>query len=163
VDALALAYFADRPERTSAEGRVIVTPNVGEVALALGIDDAAIDGSQHDRASQLAQRHGVVVSSGGADSWIASPDGRIWRDRAGHPGLAAAGSGDSKAGLVAALFTRTDDAAQAAVWGGHIHGLAGERAARQVGPLGYLAREVISQVPAVLDDLCRPTSTTGES
>jgi hydroxyethylthiazole kinase-like uncharacterized protein yjeF len=163
VDALALAYFADRPERTSAEGRVIVTPNVGEVALALGVDESAVDGDQQDGASRLAQRHGVVVSSGGADSWIASPDGRMWRDRAGHPGLAAAGSGDTKAGVVAALFTRTDDAAQAAVWGGHIHGLAGERAARQVGPLGYLAREVLSQIPAVLDDLCRPASATSES
>jgi NAD(P)H-hydrate repair Nnr-like enzyme with NAD(P)H-hydrate dehydratase domain len=77
----------------------------------------------------------------------------MWRDRAGHPGLGASGSGDTKAGVVAAFFTRTDDPAQAAVWGGHVHGLAGQRAAQQVGPLGYLAREVTTQVPAVLADL----------
>jgi hydroxyethylthiazole kinase-like uncharacterized protein yjeF len=154
VDALALAYFSESPKLATAEGRVIATPNVGEVALALGIEEADLDGDAHYGASRLAQRHDVVVSSGGAESWIAAPDGRMWRDRTGHPGLAASGSGDAKAGLVAAFFSRTDDPAQAAVWGGHIHGLAGQRAARQVGPLGYLAREVIAHVPEVLADLC---------
>jgi len=156
VDALALAYFAEESERPTNEGRVIVTPNVGEVALALGIAEAELHGDQDHGAGRLARRHGLVVSSGGADSWIASPDGRMmWRDRAGHPGLGASGSGDTKAGVVAALFTRTDDPAQAAVWGGHVHGLAGERAAQQVAPVGYLAREMISQVPTVLADLRR--------
>jgi ADP-dependent NAD(P)H-hydrate dehydratase len=154
VDALALAYFADCPAKSGAEGRVIVTPNVGEVALALGIGEADLDGDAHNGASRLAYRHGVVVSTGGAISWIASPDGRMWRDPVGHPGLGASGSGDTKAGVVAALFTRTDDPAQAAVWGCHVHGLAGQRAAEQVGPLGYLAREVTAQIPTVLADLC---------
>lgn len=155
VDALALAYFADSPDLATAEGRVIVTPNVGEVALALGIEEEDLDGDAHHGASRLAQRQDVVVSTGGAEAWIAAPDGRMWRDQAGHPGLAASGSGDAKAGLVAAFFARTDDSAQAAVWGGHVHALAGERASVQVGPLGYLAREVIAQVPTVLADLCR--------
>jgi hydroxyethylthiazole kinase-like uncharacterized protein yjeF len=154
VDALALAYFAESPNLATAEGRVIVTPNVGEVALALGIEESDLDGDAHHGAGRLAQRRDVVVSTGGAESWIAAPDERMWRDRAGHVGLAASGSGDAKAGLVAAFFSRTDDPAQAAVWGGHVHALAGERAARQVGPLGYLAREVIAQVPEVLADLC---------
>jgi len=65
VDALALAYFADCPAKSGAEGRVIVTPNVGEVALALGIGEADLDGDLHNGASRLAYHHGVVVSTGG--------------------------------------------------------------------------------------------------
>lgn len=42
--------------------------------------------------------------------------------------------------------------------GGRVHALAGERAAQRTGLVGYLAREVIDEVPAVLADLCRPRS-----
>ena len=66
VDALALAYFSESPKLATAEGRVIVTPNVGEVALALGIPETDLRGDQHQGASRLAHRHGVVVSAGGA-------------------------------------------------------------------------------------------------
>lgn len=158
VDALGLAYFADRgsAEHLLADGRVVLTPNTGEVALALDIAVEDLEDEPDRGASRLARRHRGVVTAGGATTWIASPDGRTWRDRAGHPGMGASGSGDSKAGVVAAFFTRTDDPAQAAVWGGRVHALAGERAAQRTGPVGYLAREVIDEVPAVLADLCRP-------
>ncbi len=160
VDALGLAYFADRPaaEHPLADGRVVLTPNTGEVALALDVAREDLDDEPDDGASRLARRHGGVVTAGGATTWVASPDGRTWVDRAGHPGMGASGSGDSKAGVVAAFFTRTDDPAQAAVWGGRVHALAGERAAQRTGPVGYLAREVIDEVPAVIADLCRPRS-----
>ena len=153
IDALCLAFLADEPEGPLAEGRAILTPNTGEVALALGVDEAELHGESDLGTSRLAHRHRAVVTSGGACTWVAAPDGRRWQDSAGHVGLAASGSGDTKAGVIAALFSRTDDAARAAVWGGHLHALAGERLAERVGPVGYLAREVASEVPAVLSDL----------
>ncbi|GMA87903.1 hypothetical protein GCM10025868_31530 [Angustibacter aerolatus] len=79
--------------------------------------------------------------SGGATTWTASPDGRLWRDGAGGGGLGTAGSGDVLAGVVAGLSARGAEPAQAAVWGAHLHGRAGDRLAVEVGPYGYLARE----------------------
>jgi ADP-dependent NAD(P)H-hydrate dehydratase len=160
VDALALAYFAERDaaDRALADGRVVLTPNTGEVALALDVAKDDLEGDEDQGAGRLARRHGAVVTAGGATTWIASPDGRRWVDRAGHPAMSASGSGDSKAGVVAAFFTRTDDPVQAAVWGGAVHALAGERAAQRIGPVGYLAREVVDEVPSVIADLCRPGS-----
>jgi hydroxyethylthiazole kinase-like uncharacterized protein yjeF len=153
VDALCLAYFADEPEGPVADGRAILTPNSGEVALALGVEEVALQTDRDRGASRLAYRHRAVVTTGGSCTWVASPDGRLWRDTAGHPGLAASGSGDTKAGIIAALYSRTEDAARAAVWGGHLHALAGERLGERLGAVGYLAREVASEVPAVLSRL----------
>ena len=63
------------------------------------------------------------------------------------------GSGDVRAGLVAGLLARGADPAQAAVWGGYLHARAGERLAGQSGPLGFLAREIAPQMPAVLVEI----------
>jgi hydroxyethylthiazole kinase-like uncharacterized protein yjeF len=153
VDALCLGYLADEPDRPVADGRAILTPNTGEVALALGLDEQHLQDDLDDAAALLARRHTAVVSTGGPCTWTASPDNRRWRDDAGHAGLGVSGSGDTKAGVIAALFTRTDDPAQAAVWGGHVHALAGERLAQRIGQVGYLAREVAAEIPTVLGDV----------
>jgi NAD(P)H-hydrate repair Nnr-like enzyme with NAD(P)H-hydrate dehydratase domain len=57
------------------------------------------------------------------------------------------------AGVVAGLLARGTEPAQAAVWGSHLHATAGERLAARVGPLGYLARELLDEAPAVLTEL----------
>jgi NAD(P)H-hydrate repair Nnr-like enzyme with NAD(P)H-hydrate dehydratase domain len=63
------------------------------------------------------------------------------------------GSGDVQAGIVAGMLSRCGDPEQAAVWGAHLHGSAGDRLAKQVGTLGFLAREIAPQVPALVDEL----------
>jgi NAD(P)H-hydrate repair Nnr-like enzyme with NAD(P)H-hydrate dehydratase domain len=63
------------------------------------------------------------------------------------------GAGDVRAGLVAGLLARGAEPAQAAVWAGHLHARAGERLTAQLGPLGYLARELAPQVPSLLVEL----------
>ena len=79
--------------------------------------------------------------------------GRCPRADSGSPGLGVSGSGDVRAGLVAGLLARGADPAQAAVWGGYLHARAGERLAGQSGPLGFLAREIAPQMPAVLVEI----------
>jgi NAD(P)H-hydrate repair Nnr-like enzyme with NAD(P)H-hydrate dehydratase domain len=71
----------------------------------------------------------------------------------GGPGLGVSGSGDVQAGIVAGLFTRCSDTAQAAVWGASVHSRIGERLSAAVGTVGYLARELPAQVPRVLAEL----------
>ncbi len=150
LDAYALGALREHPGLgRRLQGRVIVTPNTSEAGILLGGDAPGSD-EVEDAAREIAARYLVVVALRGA---VATPDGEVWIDGAGQAGLGTSGSGDVMAGLVAGLLARGAEPAQAAVWGAHLHATAGERLAARVGPLGYLARELLDEAPAVLTEL----------
>ncbi|MDQ1673012.1 MAG: ADP-dependent NAD(P)H-hydrate dehydratase, partial [Frankiaceae bacterium] len=84
---------------------------------------------------------------------VAAPDGRPWHDEAGGIGLGTSGSGDVLAGVAVGLLARGADPAQAAAWAVHLHGSAGDAMAATVGRLGFLAGELLDQVPRILASL----------
>jgi hydroxyethylthiazole kinase-like uncharacterized protein yjeF len=153
LDALGLATLVDDgPSLAQRSAPAVLTPNAGEVELAAA-EGARLPDDEGEAAAYLAATVGATVSSGGRVTWTADADGRRWRDPSGPPGLAAAGSGDVKSGMVAALLARGASPAQSAVWGSHLHALAGENLARSAGPVGFLARELPGQLPAILQSL----------
>ncbi|PPK97297.1 hydroxyethylthiazole kinase-like uncharacterized protein yjeF [Kineococcus xinjiangensis] len=153
LDALGLALLSRDPGALGEAPRAVLTPNLKEIALTLGVEELEAEADLAGAALELARRTGAVVAAGGADSWIAAPDGRLWVDTTGGEGLGVSGSGDVLAGLVAGLCARGAEPAQAAVWGAHLHGRAGDRLAAEVGRLGFLARELPGRVPGVLAEL----------
>lgn len=116
------------------DGRVVAVPNAAELAH-LGAD-----------AATAAARLGVVVACRDASTTVVTPDGRSWTDESGCLGLATSGSGDVAAGAVAGLAARGATPEAAALWGARLHGLAGER----LGSIGFLARELLDELPKVL-------------
>jgi hydroxyethylthiazole kinase-like uncharacterized protein yjeF len=154
LDALALAAVTEDPGCVRhLGGRAVLTPNPTELAQALHETEDTVETDPGASAERLAQLTGAVVALGGATSWVAAPDGRTWRDDGGAPGLGVSGAGDVRAGLVAGLLARGAEPAQAATWAGHLHGRAGERLWARLGPLGYLARELAPEVPALLVEI----------
>ena len=154
VDAKALPGLADDPDvLRRLQGRAVVTPNVKELAALTGRDGDVGDDDLEDLANGLTETLGAVVAAKGADTWVAAPDGRRWRVRGGGSGLSTAGSGDVLAGVVAGLAARADEPAQAAVHAVHAHAEAGRRLASRIGRFGFLARELLDEVPRILDDL----------
>ena len=154
LDALALACVtADVACLHHLGGRVVLTPNPTEIARALHVDDAAIEDDPAGAALDLAEQARAVVGLGGATSWIATPDGQLWRDDSGGAGLGVSGSGDVRAGITGGLLARGADPAQAAVWAAFLHGRAGERLADSIGRQGFLAREIPPEVPRALAEL----------
>lgn len=154
VDALALAAVTQDPGvLRHLAGRAVLTPNLRELARTLRWDDARVREDAREATLQLARVTGCCVSCGGPVTWTAEPDGRTWRGAVGGPSLGTAGSGDVKAGIVAGLLARGADPAQAAVWGSHLHGSAGDRLSADLGPTGFLARELAARVPHVLAEL----------
>jgi hydroxyethylthiazole kinase-like uncharacterized protein yjeF len=148
LDALGLACVtADSACLHHLDGRVVLTPNPTEIAYALHVDDAEIEADPAGATADLAGRAQAVVGLGGATSWIAAPDDRIWQDESGNAGLGVSGSGDVRAGITAGLLARGAEPAQAAVWAAYLHGRAGERLASSVGRLGFLARELPPEIP----------------
>jgi hydroxyethylthiazole kinase-like uncharacterized protein yjeF len=144
LDALALKVLPT-DAMGALRGRLIFTPNRQE-ARSLVEGDASVL-RIGELAAAAARRHGAAVTISGH---VASPDGRRWVARSGVPGLGTSGSGDVRAGLVAGVAARCADAAQAACWGTYLHIAAGARLAERLGTVGYLARELLGEVPLVM-------------
>jgi ADP-dependent NAD(P)H-hydrate dehydratase len=154
LDALGLAAVtAEESCVHHLEGRVVLTPNPTEAAYSLHVEEDDVDEDPARAAVDLAARTKAVVGLGGATSWIAAPDGRLWRDDSGTAGLGVSGSGDVRAGITGGLLARGAEPAQAALWAAWLHGRAGERLASSVGRLGFLARELPGEVPKALGEL----------
>ncbi len=133
--------------------RVILTPNAVEAAALASCALEDVEGDPVATATALARDLGVVVALKGATTYTCGPSGEVFADEAGNPGLGTSGSGDVAAGAVAGLAARGADPLQAAVWGMHVHAAAGDRLAERVGPIGYLARELLDELPGVLAGL----------
>lgn len=139
--------------RARAGGATILTPHAGEMAGLLGIEERAIAADAQSIARDHAQAWGVVLALKGPTTHVAAPDGRAWVNTAGCAGLGTSGSGDVLAGIVAGLVARGADAAQAATWGVYLHARAGARLSRRLGLVGFLAREIGDEIPALLRTL----------
>jgi hydroxyethylthiazole kinase-like uncharacterized protein yjeF len=154
LDALALAAVtADPTCLHHLEGRAVLTPNPSELAITLHVEQEELEADPSGSARTLAERARATVGLGGATSWVAAPDGRLWTDESGGAGLGVSGSGDVRAGVTAGLLARGAEPAQAAVWASYLHGRAGERLAATVGRLGFLARELPPEIPRVLAEI----------
>lgn len=156
VDAAPLAAFAGRkrPPGPRAAG-VVITPHAGEMASLWGVERDVALADPLALAREAAARLGVVVALKGACTYVAAPDGTAFHNTAGNLGLGTSGSGDTLSGVIAGLCARGADPLQAAAWGVFLHARAGERLARRVGPLGFLARELLAEVPPLLARLTR--------
>jgi ADP-dependent NAD(P)H-hydrate dehydratase len=147
LDAYALGVLVDLDDvRSAFGGRYVLTPNTEEAARLLGDEPDDMSAG----VVEIARRYEAVVSCQGL---VADPDGRRWEVRAGHVGLATSGSGDVLAGCVTGLLARGASPAQAACWATHLHASAGDRLAGRVGPLGFLGRELLDELPPLLVEL----------
>ncbi|MCD9032567.1 NAD(P)H-hydrate dehydratase [Luteimonas sp. Y-2-2-4F] len=155
LDAGALDPAAVRTlrRRARAGGATILTPHAGEMAAMLGADEAEIAADPAGIARTHAQAWGVVLVLKGPTTHIAAPDGRAWVNTAGCAGLGTSGSGDVLAGVIAGLAARGAGAEQAACWGVYLHARAGARLSRRLGLVGFLAREIGDEIPALMRTL----------
>lgn len=147
LDAFALGVAPRVPALVDAfGGRLVLTPNKEEAARLLEREL----GDLADDVAEIASRYRAVVT---CYDVIAHPDGRLWRTGTGGGGLATSGSGDVLAGAITGLCARGASPEQAAVWATHAHAAAGDRLAVPVGPLGFLASELLDELPRVLVEI----------
>lgn len=146
LDAFALGALTTRPSLVrDLPGRVVLTPNPTEAAHLLQQDELDDDRDL----PQLVERYPSVVTAQGT----VVGERRRWRITAGGSGLGTSGSGDVLAGAITGLLARGADPEQAAVWGTHLHARAGDLLGASVGPLGFLARELVDALPRALAEL----------
>ena len=148
----ALLHALPEAAAEAREARVppILLPHAGEMASLLGCAEEEVEADPLGCGRRCAERYGALVLVKGVQSHIVAPDGGAWKYRGGGPGLGVSGSGDSLAGIVGGLLARGAAPLTALLWGVWLHGEAGAALARRVGPLGFLAREIPDEVPALL-------------
>ena len=152
LDAAVLGSLAARAGKLKAwKGGAIVLPHSGEMARLLECERDDIAADPLAAARRAAERFGVVAVLKGQFSHIVAPDGRAFRFKGGGVGLATSGSGDTLAGIVGGLCARGADPLTAALWGVWLHGEAGRRLTKEVGRVGFLAREILDLVPRLLE------------
>ncbi len=143
-----LALSRDRQPRRR-RCRIVITPHAGEMATLCGISKAEVIARPREVAIEAARKFRVIALCKGAETFISDGTDTLV-NRAGNVGLATSGSGDTLAGILAGLAARGADPLIAAGWAVHLHALAGEALAEKVAPLGYLAREIGPEIPAIM-------------
>ena len=155
IDALALSALRGGRYHFSEDTNVVLTPNISEMSRITGDESKTIERDRQGVAMRVAQDLNVVVALKGAETLIASPYGEVFRYAEGDVGLATSGSGDVLADIVVGLLARGATLDQAAAWAVYLHGEAGNRLARRVGPIGFLARELCDEIPPIMNALSR--------
>lgn len=152
LDAAALGCLP--PDRVGRlrhrSGPVILTPHVGEMAALLTCEADEVECDRPAIVRRAAAESGAFCMLKGATSLVATPEGELFAYAGGGVGLATGGSGDVLAGLVAGLAARGAPPLEALLWAVWLHGEAGRRCAEQMGPLGFMARELLGHVPGLM-------------
>lgn len=133
-----------RRSRTPEVAPLVLTPHPGEMAQLLRTSVAQVQADRLGAARKAAEIWHATVVLKGSRSLIAHPDGSVWINWTGNPGMATGGSGDVLTGVLGALLARGQAAPAAVLAGTYLHGLAGDRAASQVGEESLTAGDLVT-------------------
>lgn len=129
---------------------VVLTPHYGEMAKLINKDIDYIKTDIIEKSMDFSLEYNVYLILKGARTIIACPDGHVYINTTGNPGMATAGSGDVLTGAVASLIGQgitIENALKAAVY---LHGLAGDIGAEYVGENSLTAGDIIKYLPNAL-------------
>jgi len=155
LDADGLNAIADSPAllRERATGTAVLTPHPGEMSRLCGRSIVEVEADRVGVARDFARRYRVVLVLKGARTVTALPDGRIWINGTGNPGLASGGMGDVLTGLIGGLLAQGAPPAAAAVLGVYLHGRAADRLRARLGEAGMVAGDLLRELPATRFEL----------
>lgn len=140
----------------NARAKLIITPHPGEAARLLDRETSEINMDRLGSAKGLAIITGAITVLKGADSVVATPDGKTYINTTGNPGMATGGSGDVLTGVIAALAGQGLDPEAAATAGVFLHGLAGDMASSRVGEYGLIATDIADMVALAIKSILKP-------
>ena len=126
---------------------VILTPHPGEMGRLLDVSTKEIQENRIRHASGFAVKYKCFIVLKGARSVIAAPDGRIFINPTGNPGMSSGGMGDVLAGVIAGLLSQKYSPLEACLLGTFSHGLSGDIVTEKIGRSGITATDVANSIP----------------
>ena len=152
LDADGLNAFESVADKLAGkDGLLVITPHPGEMARLTGMTAAAVQRDRIHVARSFAQEHNLIVVLKGHRTLIAQPNGEIWVNTTGNPGMATGGTGDILTGMVAGLLAQNPgrglEAVMAAVY---LHGAAGDVARDSWGEQSLIATDLVSALPEAI-------------
>ncbi len=149
LDADGLNAFEGRASELNGKGRtLVITPHPGEMARLAGSTVAAVQRDRINVARTFAREHELIVVLKGHRTLIAQPDGTVWVNTTGNPGMATGGTGDILTGMAAGLIAQDPERIGAAVIAAvHLHGLAGDVARESMGEHSLVATDLVNALP----------------
>jgi ADP-dependent NAD(P)H-hydrate dehydratase / NAD(P)H-hydrate epimerase len=149
LDADALNAFEGSAGELMGRGRsIVITPHPGEMSRLTGMTIADVQGNRVEVARKFAREHGLIVVLKGHRTLIASPEGEVWANPTGNPGMATGGTGDVLTGMVAGLIAQHPERVlEATVLAVYLHGLAGDLGANELGENSLIATDLLRYLP----------------
>ena len=132
------------------KGSVILTPHAKEMSRLFAVDVNRIKKNRKLIAEKYAKDYNSIIILKGHKSIVTDGNKKFFINQTGNPGMATAGSGDVLSGIVGAFLAQGLDPFSAAKYATHIHGLAGDVAAKDKTQMGLIASDIINQIPTAL-------------
>jgi NAD(P)H-hydrate epimerase len=133
-------------------GPTILTPHAGELARLIGMNSGEIEARRVDVVRESAKKLRSTVVLKGSPTVTASPDGRVFMNSTGNPGMATIGSGDVLTGLIAGLIAQGMTPEAGAWAGAFLHGRGGDLAAEKFGERSLLAGDILDCLPVAIKE-----------
>jgi NAD(P)H-hydrate repair Nnr-like enzyme with NAD(P)H-hydrate dehydratase domain len=131
-------------------------PNPTEMGRLLDLDREAVARDPRDTLERALELANACFALRGTTTWIGARGSACYVERNGHPGLGTAGSGDVLAGIIAGFLAGGAEALTATIWGVHAHAQTAHRVAESERACGFLARELLQELPATIEHLRHP-------
>jgi NAD(P)H-hydrate epimerase len=157
------AFEGKAAELQGRENPIVITPHPGEMARLLGSTVPAVQRHRINVARTFAREHSLIVVLKGHRTLIARPDGEIWVNTTGNPGMATGGTGDILTGMVSGMIAQhREQIFEAVVAAVYLHGLAGDIAREHLGEHSLIATDLLTYLPRAFGRTRKSTSAAVE-
>lgn len=145
IDADGLNIIAAKKWLSEIPPHSILTPHVKEFDRLFGTSDH--HPQRLETMKHAAENHDIYILLKGSHTAIATPEGLLFFNATGNPGMATGGTGDVLTGIIGGLLAQGHTPFHAAVLGAFFHGLAGDIAAEELGEQALIASDIIQYLP----------------
>jgi hydroxyethylthiazole kinase-like uncharacterized protein yjeF len=154
VDADGITLIAQNPKiLKELKTPLIITPHPGEMSRLIGKTGEEVQKNRIGVARDFSTMYNVYTVLKGARTVISTPDGRVFINPTGNPGMASGGMGDVLTGVIGGFLAQGYNPTDACTLGVFAHGLAGDLVARKKGEAGIIAGDVTDILPEALREI----------
>ena len=133
------------------KGPTVITPHMGEFSRLIKLSPEDIKLNKIKYSKNFSAKYNVITVLKGVNTIVASPQGNVYVNRTGNPGMATAGSGDVLTGIILSLLGQGIDEFHSSMLGVYVHGLSGDLAKLSKGEYGMTAGDIMNSIPSILN------------